>query len=106
MNGPVKMTSGWRVISPVAAGVSRGAPKPLSGLDDTLLDQPGERLVHRLERGVARAVGEEALGLGDAGAWAAGDVVEGRRGVLGLFVGLPRFEGQEFEPSLAPEPDR
>src|SRR4029079_382629 len=100
-----RMMTGWRVISPVAGGVSRGpGAVALRRLDDALLDQPGERLVHRLDGGVARTISEAALGLGDARARAARDVLPRRPGVFGCFLRLPFVGGQEFEPRLAAEP--
>ena len=52
-------------------------------LENVPLDEPTDRLLYGLQRGVARVIVEQALGLGDAGAGTVGDMVPGGAGLFG-----------------------
>jgi hypothetical protein len=47
---------------------------PLPRLHLPVLAQPDDRLLHRLQRGVAGCIAEQALGLGDAAIGAVGEI--------------------------------
>src|SRR5258708_8124527 len=76
----------------------------LLDLDNALRDQPAHRLLHGLQRGVARVIVQQPLSLGEAAARAVGDVVPGGGGLFRRGRGFPFFPRQGAELGRATTP--
>src|SRR5215211_2288486 len=71
-------TVGW----PWPCSIFCSRQQAISGLDNTLLDEPLQRFIDGLQRGIARAIIEETLRFGDACIGTVRDVIPGLRRVF------------------------